>query len=457
MRPLPRVAVGAISASDASNLSEAEPMCWALLAALQSVGREVAQFHSASYLMPHDAARSLTTCGSRHLDSWAMSRTACLRALGRTCEHADLAIVEGAWNSTEEASRLETSSRLETLCDWLQLPRIGIVDLQSLADCRLPQRPERLDALLLDRADDPRHAAHWQTNFEAIWGVPVLGWLDRADSLRTLCRTLPAGRDPSPALCQALGRRLASNLRLDKLLALAERAPLPALPADDELFELPDGPMRIAVAYDEDFCGYFPDTLDLLELAGAELCDFSPLRDGQLPDGTDVVYIGSGHPERQPEVLAGNHCLLQSLRDFAARGGRIYAEGTGVAYLSRELVFAGDCKQTERRVPMTGLLPAVAHWSPVATQPTPAEICFARDSWMIEAGISIRGYRQTTWNIEPVGPVIDYADDPRHTGEVLGAENVVGSQITLNLAANEHLLRRFVEPAMAAVPIRRRR
>jgi cobyrinic acid a,c-diamide synthase len=178
-----------------------------------------------------------------------------------------------------------------------------------------------------------------------------------------------------------------------------------------------------------------------------------------------VVYIGSGHPERQPELLAGNHCLLQSLRDFAARGGRIYAEGTGVAYLCRELVFAGDCQQVssgssaeiQRRVPMTGLLPAVAHWSPRSEQPTPAEICFARDSWMIEAGISIRGYRQPTWRIQPVGPVIDYADDPRQAGDILGSDNVVGSQITLNLAANEHLLRRFVEPAMAAVPIRRRR
>ena len=291
--------------------------------------------------------------------------------------------------------------------------------------------------------------------------MPVLGWLDQADSLRTLCRTLPAGRDPSPALCHALGRRLLGNLRLDKLLALAERAPLPSLPADDELLELPSGPQRIAVAYDEDFCGYFPDTLDLLELAGAELCDFSPLRDGQLPDGVDVVYIGSGHPERQPEVLAGNHCLLQSLRDFAARGGRIYAEGTGVAYLCRELVFAGDCKQAnckqkEWRVPMTGLLPAVAHWSPAPGRPAPAEVCFGRNSWMIEAGISIRGYRQPAWHIEPVGPVVEYADDPRQSHDVLGADNVIGSQITLNLAANEHLLRRLVAPDLAAVPIRRR-
>jgi cobyrinic acid a,c-diamide synthase len=225
---------------------------------------------------------------------------------------------------------------------------------------------------------------------------------------------------------------------------------------------LPNGPLRIAVAYDEDFCGYFPDTLDLLEMAGAELCDFSPLRCGQIPDGVDVVYFGSGHPERQPDVLASNHCLRQSLQDFAAAGGRIYAEGTGVAYLCRELVFSAEGKQAtrkqaERRFPMTGLLPALAHWSPGPGLPQPAEVCFGRTSWMIEAGIAIRGYRQAAWHIEPVGPVATFADDRRQRLDVLGRDNVIGSQITVNLAANEHLLRRFVEPSLAAVPVRRRR
>jgi len=49
-----------------------------------------------------------------------------------------------------------------------------------------------------------------------------------------------------------------------------------------------------------------------------------------------------------------------------------------------------------------------------------------------------------------------YADDPRQRLDVLGKDNVIGNQITVNLAANEHLLRRFVEPS-ATVPIWARR
>ncbi|HEX5106178.1 MAG TPA: hypothetical protein VFV87_20305, partial [Pirellulaceae bacterium] len=150
-------------------------MLWGLLAALHATGCELAHFHSVSCLAPHDAARSLTSSASRHLDSWAMSRAGCLRALYRTSQHAELAVVEGdfrvAASPVMPAPALAPASRpassLGTLCDWLDLPRVAIVDLADLDACRLPPRPERLDALLLDRAHDALHAAWWQTTLEA--------------------------------------------------------------------------------------------------------------------------------------------------------------------------------------------------------------------------------------------------------------------------------------------------
>jgi cobyrinic acid a,c-diamide synthase len=375
-----------------------------------------------------------------------MSRSTCLRTLARASEHVALAIVDGRYESSAGPRRgaAPRGSSLDTLCEWLDLPRVAIVDLAGLDPCNLPRRPERLDALLLDRAIDAAHAAWWQTNFEALWKAPVLGWLDQATSLRTLCRTLPAGRDPSPELCAALGRRVLANLQMDKLLALADRAPLAAAPADDLAFELTSGPLRIAVAYDEDYCGYFPDTLDLLEEAGAELCDFSPLRSGSLPDGADVVYFGCGHPERQPEVLAGNHCLQQSLRQFAAAGGRIYGEGSGLAYLCREMALPDG-----RRLAMTGLLPAVARLLPTSDPPEPVEITFRTGCWLVEEGTQLRGYRHPDWQIEPRGTTVAYAADPGQRNDLLGRGNVIGSRVLVNLAANEHLLRRFVQPCVS--------
>lgn len=449
MRQLPRVAVGTLQ-PEASH----EPVVWGLLAALRAIGHEATCLQSSSYLASHDAARSLTGSAGRHLDSWAMSRSACLRTMLRASHDADLAIVEGRFDVSVGAGnhpQIPGGSSLDTLADWLEMPRVAIVDVRSLEECQLPERPTRLDGLILDRVSDLRHAAYWQTTLEAVWKAPVFGWLDEAASLRTLCETLPAGRDPSPELCAALGRRLLANFRLDKLAALADRWPLPSLPVDDALLDLAQRSLRIAIAYDEEHCGYFPDTLDLLEASGAQLCDFSPLRDGTLPDGADVVYLGSGHPERQIDAIAGNHCLHQSLRCFAASGGRIYAEGSGLAYLCREVAL--PCS---RRLPMTGLLPAVARLLPQAGPHEPTEITFATDSWMVEAGTMLRGYRHPAWQIEPSGPMVTYAQDPQQRFDMLGLGNVVGSRILVNLAANEHLLRRFVEPATVPVGVRRR-
>jgi len=460
MRHLPRVAIGLLTPS-----ADRQPMVWALLSALHEVGCDLAHFHSSTRLAPHDAARSLSGSGSRHLDSWAMSRAACLRALLRAAPDGELSIVEGDFTEPNVAGAEEagftadrsTSSSLFTLADWLDAPRIAIVDLPSLDPCRLPPRPDRLDAVLLDRAIDARHALHWQTNLEAQWGVSVLGWLDQAPSLRSLCRSLAPGRDPSPELCRALGGRLLSNLRLDKLLALADRHPLPTLAADDFLFDPEATPLRIAIAYDEDFCGYFPDTLELLEEAGAELCDFSPLRSGSLPDGANVVYFGCGHPERQPEALAGNHCLRQSLREFAAAGGRIYGEGSGLAYLCREIDLGPSADDSRgRRFPMTGLLPAVARLVPDPGQPEPVELTFATDSWLVEAGDYVRGYRHAGWTIQPQGAMVSYSQAKDQHLDMLGRANVVGSRIWVNLAANEHLLRRFMSPAVPAGAVARR-
>ncbi|MCI0360561.1 MAG: hypothetical protein L0211_18950 [Planctomycetaceae bacterium] len=441
MRLLPRVAVGSLDPA-----TDRQPIVWGMLAALYAAGYDFAHFCSTAWLPAHDAARSLSGSGCRQLDSWAMSRSVCIRTMLRAAESIQLGIVEGTFDVPRTPSDVDCQAvggRLDALCDCLDLPRLAIVDLATVDPCNLPKRPDRLDGLLLDRAIDAGHAIHWQTNFESLWKVPVLGWMDRAESLRSLCRTLPAGRDPSPELCAALGRRLAANLRLDNLLALADRSPLPSVPADDMAFDLDGGPLRIAIAYDEEYCGYFPDTLDLLEAAGAELCDFSPLRSGAIPDGADVVYFGCGHPERRPEVLAGNHCLLQSLREFAAAGGRIYGEGSGLAYLCRELDLGHG-----RRFPMAGLLPAVARRILTSGPPEPVEITFAAECWLIEEGDFLRGYRHPGWVIEPQGNMITYAEAPEQRLDLIGRGNVVGSRLLVNLAANEHLLRRFVTPAV---------
>jgi cobyrinic acid a,c-diamide synthase len=109
--------------------------------------------------------------------------------------------------------------------------------------------------------------------------------------------------------------------------------------------------VRIAIARDDAFGFYYPDDLASLRRAGAELIDFSPVRDRDLP-AADGLFIGGGFPEYRMHELAGNQAMRAAVRDFVESGGAAYAECGGLMYLCRELRW-GD-----RSGPMCGVLNA---------------------------------------------------------------------------------------------------
>ena len=125
------------------------------------------------------------------------------------------------------------------------------------------------------------------------------------------------------------------------------------------------GGFRVAYAQDEAFGRYFPDTLEALEALGADLVEFSPLRDERLPDGVDLAMIGCGYPDHHADLLASNVSMIASLREHVCRGRRIYSEGGGTAYLGRRMIIDG------RRLPGAGILPFDAELSPDPTPPAP--------------------------------------------------------------------------------------
>ena len=97
---------------------------------------------------------------------------------------SDLAIVEGRFDQAawERCGQVETTTEtsgggsLDALCEWLDLPRVAVVDVRLLANCHIPRRPVA-DGLLLDRVKDRADFCRWQTNLESLWGVPVIGGL----------------------------------------------------------------------------------------------------------------------------------------------------------------------------------------------------------------------------------------------------------------------------------------
>jgi cobyrinic acid a,c-diamide synthase len=436
MQRLARVAIGTVQPG-----ADGTFVAWALMAALERVGLRVQSFAARACFSPRDGASTITGQATRHLDTWLFEPEACRLLFERGATNCDFALIEGRFDSA--LSKVEqVGGKLATLCDWLDLPSIAVVDACRLRDCQLPNRPPRIDGILIDGARCSSEQCRLQTWLEALWGVPVLGFVEDAPRLRAEVSALPLGTPPPRALCAAIGARAFAPSVLGRILSLAAHrdAWQQAAPAMSAI--LPQRRLRVATAFDDAFHCYFPDALDQLELLGAEIIDFSPLRDDRLPLDTDLVYFGCGRPDLHAHQLTENCCLIAELRRHVEGGGRLYAECGGLAYLAQHIDLPDG-----QRLKMSGVLPITASIESELCQPMAVELSLASDCWLGEVGSLLRGYRTGRWNIEPadesVRNIIEHDADEN---DLLVYHNAIGSRVHLNFAMQPLLLDRMFEP-----------
>ncbi len=434
MYAMPRVAIGSVH-------SRAEPslLPWAMMEMLQEEGAQVQGFLSKAVFPKHLAVAAVTGRPPRYLDTWLMSRQQCLAAFLRTPKATDVAVVEGAFPGGFNGPG--QGGRLDVLCRWLHLPRVGLIDVAGADPADVSTLPEDLDACLLENVEDWDHFCRWQRFLQLHRQLPVLGAMEPVPKLRRSLERLPPGVKPSRAWCHLLGQRFRPYWQRELFWQLACSRPLP----QGETTLSPLVPLArkatVAIAYDEAFYCYFPEVLETIESCGATIITFSPLRDEGLPPGTSVVYLGCGHTEYYATSLSENHCMQAALRHFAASGKPIYAEGGGAAYLCQQMDNAAGKPENS-----VGVFPAVARWKPQSAGHLPQELTVLHGNWLAAAGARLRGYRHPAWHVEPVGSLTNYADADSIRFDLFGAQNAVGSLVHLNFAAWPHLLAHFLHP-----------
>ena len=292
--------------------------------------------------MAFEQLAPITGFPGRHLDAWLMPPAVSREVFARGCLQADLAIVEGTLDEASVAPGqfpFDRPGRLEPLRQALDLPTIALVDAATLRAEHLPRLSPGVEAVIIDGIEDRDTFSSLRGVVQWVWKRPVLGALEALPAARAALRSTPVDR---PYPLEVIDQLSASFLRyadLNGIRALADSRAFPITPAEPcfgsgRLF-------RVAYAQDEAFGGYFPDTLEMLEIMGAELVDFSPLRDECLPEAIDLVMIGCGFPDRHIDALASNLSLITALRAHVCRGRRIYSEGGGTAYLGRTLTLNG--------------------------------------------------------------------------------------------------------------------
>ena len=189
------------------------------------------------------------------------------------------------------------------------------------------------------------------------------------------------------------------------------------------------------------------DNLSRLRSLGAEIVNFSPIRDRELPD-VDGLYFGGGYPEAFARELSSNTAMLTAISRFEAGGGLVYAECGGLMYLADAIRTLDGA-----RWPMAAIIPGVAAMSERLQAIGYVEVETRADSILGPAQTRFRGhqFRHSTLEGADSGDRIDciYNVTPRWGGaafdEGYRVGNVLASYVHAHWASNPAIAESLID------------
>ncbi len=297
---------------------------------------------------------------SRNLDGYLMSDDTVMEIYSHAVQGADIAVIEGVRGLFEGLEATNDIGSTAQIAKTLDCPVILAINARSITRSTAAivsgyasfDPDVNIVGVILNNIGSERHAQKAKDAVEAYTNIPVIGVIPRNESMKISMRHLgliPAieGRRRHPDFDENLKRIKAiirEGIDIEKFLALA-RSARPFDKPEENIFKVrsPSKMVKIGVALDEAFNFYYRDNLELLELAGAELVYFSPVKDKELPE-VDGLYIGGGYPELFAQELEDNSSMRESVKNISSEGLPIYAECGGLMYLTQELTtgIAGD-------------------------------------------------------------------------------------------------------------------
>ncbi len=305
----------------------------------------------------------------RNLDFHTMPPKLIRETFERVSRGAGISLIEGN-KGLYDGLDLEGYGSSARLAEWIDAPVVLVIDTVGMTRGIAPlllgylafESGVRIAGVILNKVGGPRHEKKLREVVAHFVGIPVLGAVHRDPRMEIMERHLglvPANEaEEAAAAIAQLRDAVAGQVDLDALIALANgTAPVEMAPEPAAVAAAPD--LRVAVARDGAFGFYYPDDIEALRAAGAELVFVDTMADARLPE-VDALFIGGGFPETHMERLEANAPLRADILAKARAGLPIYAECGGLMYLSRAIVWTGQRRE------MVGLIPgdAVMHDRP---------------------------------------------------------------------------------------------
>lgn len=426
-----------------------------IMGALTKRGKRVQPFKAGpDYIDPsyHKLAAGIP---SRNLDSWLLPHKIVSELFYKASQSADISIVEGVMGIFDGHSNLDEFGSTAQLAKLLHAPVVLIADASKVARSVAAEilgyqlfDPElNIAGVILNGIGSPRHLEFCKPQIEKSTGIPVIGYMPRRQDLVQPERHLGLIPTTEGTVVQqwydSLISQTEETIDLEAICDIASTAQLN--PVEPYIYPASPQPKTavIAVAKDEAFSFYYQDSLDLLESWGAEIVEFSPLKDSKVPERCGGIYIGGGFPELFAQELSENKSMLRSMTEQINLGIPIYAECGGLMYLGHSL-----SDMTGQMHPMVQALPLSSSMKDQTLHLGYRELEALCDSPIMKKGQVIKGH-EFHWSVLENNPELHNAlytvVDQDNRFEGFRNENVWASYIHVHLASDPSLAKRFVE------------
>lgn len=168
---------------------------------------------------------------------------------------------------------------------------------------------------------------------EKFTGVPVLGYLPKDEDFTLESRHLGLIQceeiEKIDEIIDKIAEKVSKYIDVNEIIALMKEVNTEEFPYASKK------DLKISIAFDKAFSFYYRENIKLI----SDTCSvnyFSPLKDNGIPE-CDILYIGGGYPEVFKEELSKNEAMLSSIKQYAQKGGIIYAECGGLMYLLNDI------------------------------------------------------------------------------------------------------------------------
>jgi cobyrinic acid a,c-diamide synthase len=222
-----------------------------------------------------------------------------------------------------------------------------------------------IKGIVLNRVANPRHEKMLRDSIEHYSKIPVVGAIPKQSHEyfpeRHLGLVPTAEHDWANDSIEAIAGIAEKHIDLDAIVEISRNAPILITDNSNKtslssiqhpVSSIKKSTPRIGVIKDSAFQFYYPENIDALSAAGAEVEFVSPLEIQALPQ-LHALYIGGGFPETHAAQLSDNKKFGRQLKALVEEGFPIYAECGGLMYLGDELILE------DKSYSMTGILPLV--------------------------------------------------------------------------------------------------